>query len=255
MQELISFLVLWFRSFKEHTFKVDIGSNVSFDSVNRDLAKVNASLRDIISGLSKLSERKEIVFPKIEIPKEVKISNFPKSEYPKEIKVSNFPPSKDFPSLMDVVVKNFPTFPESKEVKFPKVQEVDGSVTVKNQIPGEEIIKGLQTVVDVINELRLEMPKSFATGISSSVSVPGKNTKTSMNTEYKTNNVDDYSQTDIFYVGKENPGGSWLIERIDATTGVVKTYATVDNNPRITSYSSSWSSRLTLTYGQFSTAF
>lgn len=245
MKELISFLAIWFDNFKKYTFKVDIGATGQLSSFSKDLAKLDADLKAIILGVARLEEQRKIIFPKIDIPTSIKVSNFPASkEFPKSIEVSNLPDFPEFPE--SVRVSNFPDYPKSQEVRFPEVQKIEGGVTVKNQLSLEEVIKGLQTVVDVINDLRLEIPKSFSAGITTSTSMASKSP------EYDTNNVDITSQTNITYIGEETKTGVWRVTKINTASGVIFTYATPINNSSIAGYSQAWSARLSLTYNIFS---
>ena len=45
------------------------------------------------------------------------------------------------------------------------------------------------------------------------------------------------------------------IQKIDTTVGTVFTYATIINNPTLTSYSTAWTGRTTATYGTYAEAF
>lgn len=249
-KELFNFFAIWFDNFKKHTFKVDTGP---MEGLLKGFSRLDADLKEVIGTLSKIEKSgisatlPKIDFPKIEIPKRVEISNFPRTQqFPESIEISNFPKFPQFPT--DITVSNFPPPSKMPEVKFPKVQEVDGAVSVKNQISLEEVIKGLQTVVDVINDLRLEIPKSFSAGITTSTSMASKPL------EYNTNNVDTTSQTNIVYIGEETKTGVWMISKINTASGVIFTYATPLNNNSIAGYSQAWSARLSLTYNIFSTA-
>lgn len=53
----------------------------------------------------------------------------------------------------------------------------------------------------------------------------------------------------ITYIGKEKEDGSWLINKLDETTGVVSRYAGIQNNPTQTTYTAAWTNKATLTYG------
>jgi len=59
----------------------------------------------------------------------------------------------------------------------------------------------------------------------------------------------------VTYVGKENLVGAWLIQKIDTTSNVVISYATIKNNTTTTSYTAAWTARAALTYGDFSEVF
>lgn len=53
----------------------------------------------------------------------------------------------------------------------------------------------------------------------------------------------------LTYVGKESPAGEWLVQRIDATSGLEIRYAAVANNPAVLSYAEAWADRAGLTFG------
>jgi hypothetical protein len=73
--------------------------------------------------------------------------------------------------------------------------------------------------------------------------------------EYATNDVDDQSEPNITYIGKEDPAADWYLQRIDTTSGTSIRYATVNNNGATSSYSDAWTNRVSLTYGTYSEAF
>ena len=56
----------------------------------------------------------------------------------------------------------------------------------------------------------------------------------------------------VTYVGKQSAGGAWLVRRIDATSGLELRYATIANNPAVTTYAAAWAGRAGLTYGTWS---
>lgn len=60
----------------------------------------------------------------------------------------------------------------------------------------------------------------------------------------------------LTYVGKESAAGAWLVQRIDATIGLVVRYASVVNNATVTTYAAAWTARATtLVYGTYAEAF
>ncbi len=72
---------------------------------------------------------------------------------------------------------------------------------------------------------------------------------------YSTNNIDEASAT-VTYIGKEDADGAWLIMKIDESTNPTAfTYATVLNNPTLTSYALGWAGRTTATYGTYAEVF
>jgi len=77
---------------------------------------------------------------------------------------------------------------------------------------------------------------------------------TDFGARFGANDVESASST-LTYVGKEDASGAWLIMKIDESSGTSIQYATVSNNPTVTSYSNAWSNRATLTYGDYSDAF
>jgi len=69
-----------------------------------------------------------------------------------------------------------------------------------------------------------------------------------INSDYLTNDLDDYSETNITYVGQEKKDGTWLILKIDENTGTVIRGASQKNNSSYSSYSNAWTNRTSLTY-------
>ena len=68
---------------------------------------------------------------------------------------------------------------------------------------------------------------------------------------YGTNDVEEASAT-VTYVGKEKPDGTWLVMKIDTTSGTTIRYASEVNNALVTDYAAAWAARATLTYGTYS---
>ena len=71
---------------------------------------------------------------------------------------------------------------------------------------------------------------------------------TSLLAEYTVNDIDNYTNANITYIGMEDRDGNWVIVKIDSTTGIVIRYASKKNNPNITDYATAWSNRTTLNY-------
>jgi hypothetical protein len=71
--------------------------------------------------------------------------------------------------------------------------------------------------------------------------------------EYGLNNIAE--DGDITYLGKESAEDEWLVVKIDATSDTEFTYATVKNNPTVTTYADCWTNRATLTYNKYGIAF
>jgi len=68
------------------------------------------------------------------------------------------------------------------------------------------------------------------------------------------NNFEEASAT-VNYLGMEDKDGVAVVEKIDTTSGVIITYATIINNPTRTTYTDLWDNRATNTYSQYGGAF
>jgi hypothetical protein len=81
-------------------------------------------------------------------------------------------------------------------------------------------------------------------------------TNTRTDSLYQTNHLDDYTVPSVTYIGKEDASGVYQIKKIDETgTFPVVTYASITNNPTLTTYTTAWAGRVTATYNIYSTAF
>lgn len=80
-----------------------------------------------------------------------------------------------------------------------------------------------------------------------------------LNTEFmkfQANDVDDYTTTNVTYVGLETKAGTWMIKKLDETGNFLTiNYASVTNNALLTDYTTAWAARTTATYADFSSAF
>jgi hypothetical protein len=70
---------------------------------------------------------------------------------------------------------------------------------------------------------------------------------------FNTNNIKAVGA--VTYIGLEDKDGVYCIKKIDATTDVVFTYATILNNAGVATYAAAWAGILTNTYTVFSGAF
>jgi hypothetical protein len=73
-------------------------------------------------------------------------------------------------------------------------------------------------------------------------------------TEWGLNDLEEASAT-VSYAGYEKSTGEWNIIKIDTTSGYAIGWATVLNNPTVTSYSDAFTARATLTYNDYASAF
>lgn len=71
--------------------------------------------------------------------------------------------------------------------------------------------------------------------------------------DYGTNDIEEIGA--LTYIGKEDAGGDWYIQKIDTTSGTTIRYATAKNNANTASYSAAWTDRASLSYGTYGTAF
>jgi len=79
-------------------------------------------------------------------------------------------------------------------------------------------------------------------------------TQPSGDSRFATSDIDEASST-VTYIGKMDADGAWMVMKIDETTGTAFTYATVKNNPTLTTYALGWAARTTATYGTYAEAF
>lgn len=74
--------------------------------------------------------------------------------------------------------------------------------------------------------------------------------------KFHTNHLDDYTTTNVTYIGQEDKDGTWRLIKIDETGNFpVFTYASVSNNATLTTYTLAWTGRVTATYAIYSSAF
>ena len=68
------------------------------------------------------------------------------------------------------------------------------------------------------------------------------------------NDVEEPSAT-LTYVGKELADATWIVIKIDESSDTAIQYATEINNSGTTTYSTAWTNRASLVYGDYSVAF
>jgi len=96
--------------------------------------------------------------------------------------------------------------------------------------------------VDVTGDGKLEVNASVTATVDAVVD------------KWNVNDIDEASAT-VTYIGQEEKEGGWYLKKIDTSSQVVFTHASVTNNPSILTYSSAWTSRASITYQAFSSAF
>lgn len=74
--------------------------------------------------------------------------------------------------------------------------------------------------------------------------------------KFNTNAIDDTTTTSVTYICKESASGEWMITKInEAGSFPLFTYATITNNPTLTTYTLAYAARTTATYGDYGSAF
>jgi len=72
--------------------------------------------------------------------------------------------------------------------------------------------------------------------------------------DYILQEADDYTTTNVNYLGKIKSDGTWLIVKIDSTGNFdTLRYANVSNNGTLSTYALAWAARTTATYGYLNT--
>lgn len=71
---------------------------------------------------------------------------------------------------------------------------------------------------------------------------------------FELNDLEEASAT-ITYIGLQSVDGMWYLQKLDTSTGTVLSHATQKNNTTTTSYTTGWTNRATITYGDITDAF
>lgn len=116
---------------------------------------------------------------------------------------------------------------------------VSGTITEANSAD-------IKTAVQVIDNF-----------ISGSKGLVTEDNSASILSAVKTWAVNDLATSGVVtYVGKEQADGTWYIVKLDETSGLAVTHATILNNPTATTYAVAWAARATtISYGAYSEAF
>jgi|DEB0MinimDraft_6_1074348.scaffolds.fasta_scaffold03321_4 hypothetical protein len=96
--------------------------------------------------------------------------------------------------------------------------------------------------VDVTGDGKLEVNASVSATIDAVVD------------KWNVNDIEEASTT-ITYIGQEEKDGDWYLKKIDTSSAAIFSHATATNNPSVLTYSNAWTSRASITYGDYSTAF
>lgn len=120
--------------------------------------------------------------------------------------------------------------------------------------PQDKITKIIDTVNPSIEASVTQRGSKGALAVDM-VDSSGNSIGGSASTGYETNDVDEPTST-LTYVGKESADGSWLIQKIDASSNPTTIqYATIVNNSGTVDYSTAFTNRASLIYGDYSIVF
>lgn len=160
--DIFSFLAVWFNNLRKNVFKVEVINHPRTEDSNEVVKAVEGVSLPIVSAITgAVALIKRSIF-KVEITNPSTLDNSDVTSalssleqavrsmphMPNEVRISNMPEAPKLVVPKEMYVKG------SVEVSnFPKVQEVKGDLTLKE---GPNILKGLQVVVDALNELKLE---------------------------------------------------------------------------------------------------
>lgn len=247
---------------------------------------IKQSIKELASRLDKLNA----YLPKLVPYKRIKVTNL--KDYPSSIRVENLRDEvkvTNMPSLdlsvvsrgLDEVkqaIDKLPTkYPEVRfpDIRFPNIPQplkrlsIDNLETLKGTDPTSYVPVRLtdgEDFYEAIGGAVARSPSAFAdelgrrsTGLVDEdrhvqvdvVSLP----YTPNLNDFAINHIDEASDN-LTYLGKEDIDGAWMIQRM-TTSGTITatTFATINNNPDVSSYSEAWDARTTLTYGTYAEAF
>ena len=173
--DIFSFLAIWFNNLRNNVFKVEVINKDNQVALQGKLSEVVSTLKGLSKDVQKVEvlNQKDLNLKGLEDKISSVVSLLKTVEYPKNDKLEGL-----IQKLIDVsnsvkevkVINNqVPQikFPEINipEIKFPRVQEVQGQVNITNV---DTITKGLQVVVDAINDLKTDMSHEMR-GMSTTV--------------------------------------------------------------------------------------
>lgn len=216
-------------------------------------------------------------------------ANLKGAKFPTKVEVSNLDALyKAILSMKDAIgelPKTFPDPPKFPEINIPENRMPDIRFPEFPKFPKEVSVKDLQKLIKLMEKLtagkatdpisvRLSDGKKFyeaitevltsgggaipftyyAGGRESALITSRREQVVSMTERYGNNNIDSPSAS-LTYIGQTDIDGNWLIKKIVQSGTVTSfTYATIVNNPTVTTYASAWADRTTLTYGAYSEA-
>lgn len=254
-------------------------SNLSPNKTNEILSEIDKSVKNI-----DIPKPDKVEFPDVQ-----KVEVINESKFPDKIKVEvtnqkEFPkidiPKVEFPKVQKVFVENQsdPTDIDLRIVED-NLKEIRELVSILLKKDPEGLVKVLDkdgkpvdwdkllnkpTTINqgsgyssyIVSQLQTLNAKDFATSAKQDTS----NTKldtlhadlTAQNLklqEYKPQETDDYTTTNVTYVGCMKSDGTWLIKKLDETGNFLTIrFANLSNNGTLTTYATAWSGRVSATY-------
>ena len=151
LTSITSFLAIWFNDFKKHVFKVQVVNDKQsdFSGVEKKIGAIVSSLNLLSAELSRSSSATNNEYIKGMVKRIDVLLSLLKNN--KDMNLSRLESSVD--SLVKVMRRAEITG-DVKVTNFPNTQKVEGDVKLSNM---QEIIKGLQVVVDAINSLKIDL--------------------------------------------------------------------------------------------------
>lgn len=222
--DIYSFLATWFNNLRKNVFKVEVTNNSK-----NDTRVLESKLDEVVSALRELPEEKSEVIEG-RMKEYIVLTNAAQSRKVQKVEVTN--PTRH----PDIIIPKETKVRGSVEISnLPKVQEVKGDINVKD-IPN--VIKGLQVVVDAINDLKLDFAQSFKGWTSSFAGMTGSRESIKITDGTSTVGISTVSgakalKVDVVQTTGSGSGGdasaanqvtqTGLLTTIDADTGNIST--------------------------------
>jgi len=143
---MFSFLALWFNNLRKNVFKVEVINNSKDDTKN-----LESKLDEVVQALKELPEERSDITEK-RMKEYIVLTKALDERKTQKVEVTNL----KYPELK--IPKDTQVHGSVSVSNLPKVQEVSGDINVR-EFPN--LLKGIQVVVDTINDLKLDFAQSF----------------------------------------------------------------------------------------------
>lgn len=227
------------------------------ETINETLIKLVDKPEIVIPELPQfpeinIPEPKDVIFPDIQ---KVEVTNFPEQKAPivnVPAPIVNIPETKT--PIVDITLNQDKTEKLLGEIKdvLNKEPEIEEKPTIDNPLPVELVFnkKTYQAIGGGGYGIAMKETNTKLDTINTTLGTLTTNTLK----DYILQEPDDYTTTNVTYLGKMKTNGTWLITKIDST-GNFDTfrYANVSNNPTLTTYALAWAGRVAATYGYLNT--